>query len=137
MAGANSQLARRISDTGEDSEYLVPGREVLCMVSITAGHPSGAGCAPETSIETTGTTSLTVVLGGYEVSGILPIGTGNVRITDASGHTTTVTTNANHAFQYFSPVPLSQLAYGLPGGGEHVGSLALPPPPSSPAPPKG
>lgn len=136
-AGPNSQLARRISGSGEDAEYLVPGNEVLCMVSITVGHPTGGGCAPASSVESTGTTSLTVVPGGYEVSGILPDGTSDVRITDASGQTTTVAANANHAFAYFSPGPLSHLSYDLPGGGQHVGDLSLPAPPDAPAPPAG
>jgi hypothetical protein len=80
--GANSELARRISQFGEDAEYLVPGNEVVCVVSIADGHPIGAGCAPASSVETEGTTSLTVVPGGYDVTGILPKGTADVRITD-------------------------------------------------------
>ncbi len=135
--GANSGLARRISQAGEDAEYLVPGNEVLCMVSITVGHATGGGCAPASSIETTGTTSLTVVPGGYEVSGILPSGISDVRITDASGQTTTVAANANRAFQFFSAGPLTKLVYDLPGGGQHVGSLALPPAPGISPPPAG
>jgi len=132
--GANSELARRISQVEEDAEYLVPGNEVLCMVSITAGHATGAGCAPASSIETTGTTSLTVVPGGYEVSGILPAGTSDVRITDAGGHATTVAANANRAFHFFSAAPLARLVYDLPGGAQHVGSLALPSAPGVPQP---
>jgi len=132
---ANSELARRISQVGEDAEYLVPGNEVLCMVSITAaGHATGGGCAPASLVETAGTTSLTVVPGGYEVTGILPGATGNVKITDASGQTTTVAANANRAFHFFSAAPLTQLVYDLPGGGQHVGSLMLPPPGVSPPP---
>jgi len=135
--GANSELARRISQAGEDAEYLVPGNEVLCMVSITVGHATGGGCAPASSVQTAGTTSLTVVPGGYEVSGILPSGTSNVKITDANGQTSTVAANANRAFQFFSAAPLARLAYELPGGGQHVGSLALPPAPGVPPPPAG
>lgn len=135
--GANSELARRISQVGEDAEYLVPGNEVLCMVSITVGHATGGGCAPASSVERTGTTSLTVVPGGYEVSGILPAGTSDVNITDSSGHTTTVSANADHAFQFFSAAPLARCAYDLPGGGQHVGSLELPPAPDVPPPPAG
>jgi hypothetical protein len=126
--GANSELARRISQLGEDAEYLVPGKEVLCVVSITVGHPTGGGCAPLASIDAVGTTSLTVVPGGYEVTGILPNDTADVRITDAGGMTTTVLPNGNRAFQFFSAAPLARLAYRLPGGGQHVGSLTLPPP---------
>ena len=132
--GANSELARRISQVGEDAEYLVPGNEVLCMVSITVGHATGGGCASASSVETTGTTSLTVVPGGYEVSGILPQSTSGVRITDTSGQGATVAANANHAFQFSSAVPLARLVYDLPGGGEHVGSLALPQPAGAPTP---
>jgi hypothetical protein len=135
--GANSGLARRISQVGEDAEYLVPGDEVLCMVSITVGQATGGGCAPVSSVESAGTTSLTVVPGGYEVSGILPSGTSNVRITDTSGQTTTVAVNANRAFHFFSAVPLARLVYDLPGGGQHVGSLALPPAPDVSPPPAG
>jgi hypothetical protein len=131
-AGANSELARRISQVGEDAEYLVPGNETVCIVSITAGHPTGGGCARASSVETEGTTSLTVVPGGYTVTGILPEGTADVRITDAGGQTTTVTANAKRAFHFFSPAPLVRLAYRLPGGGQHVGSLALSPPPDPP-----
>jgi hypothetical protein len=127
--GANSELARRVSQVGEDAEYLVPGNEVLCMVSITLGRPTGGGCAQASSLEANGTTSLTVVPGGYQVSGLLPNGTSNVRITDASGQTSTVKANANRAFHFFSATPLAQLVYDLPGGGQHVGSLALPPAP--------
>jgi hypothetical protein len=126
--GANSELARRISQLGEDAEYLVPGREVLCVVSITAGHPTGGGCALLASVDAFGTTSLTVVPGGYEVTGILPNGTADARITDAGGQTTTVMPNANRAFQFFGTGPLARLAYRLAGGAQHVGSLTLPPP---------
>jgi hypothetical protein len=133
--GANSALARRISRAGEDAEYLVPGNAVLCMVSV--GHATGGGCAPQSSVETAGSTSMTVVPGGYEVSGILPRSTSTVSITDASGQTSTVAANANHAFHYFSAAPLARLAYDLPSGGQHVGSLALPPPPDIPPPPAG
>jgi hypothetical protein len=127
--GANSALARRISLAGEDAEYLVPGNEVLCMVSIMGEHVTGAGCAPASSVETVGTTSLTVLPAGYELTGILPEGTLDVTITDASGKTTTVSANANHAFRLFSTEPLARLEYDLPGGKRHVGSLALPPAP--------
>jgi len=135
--GANGALARRISQAGEDAEYLVPGNAVLCMVSITVGHATGGGCAPQSSVESTGSTSLTVVPGGYEVSGILPTSTSTVSITDSSGKTSTVAANANHAFHYFSAAPLARLAYDLPGGSQHVGSLALPPAPDLPPPPAG
>jgi hypothetical protein len=135
--GANSELARRVSQVGEDAEYLVPGNEVLCMVSITLGHPTGGGCAPASSLEANGTTSLTVVPGGYQVSGLLPNGTSNVRITDASGQTSTVAVNANRAFHFYSAAPLARLVYDLPGGGQHVGSLTLPPPPDVAPPPAG
>jgi hypothetical protein len=134
---ANSELARRISQAGEDAEYLVPGNEVLCMVSIASGRATGGGCAPASSVETVGTTSVTVVPGGYAVTGILPMGTTDVTISDATGRTFTVVANANHAFHFFSAAPLSQLAYGLPVGGRHVGSLALPSPPDLPPPPGG
>jgi hypothetical protein len=130
--GASSELARRISQVAEDAEYLVPGNETVCIVSITAGHPTGGGCARASSVETEGTTSLTVVPGGYTVTGILPGGTADVRITDAGGQTVTVTANANRAFHFFSATPLVRLAYQLPGGGQHVGSLALSPPPDPP-----
>jgi hypothetical protein len=132
--GANSELARRISQVGEDAEYLVPGNEVLCVVSITVGQPTGGGCAQASSLEAVGTTSLTVVPQGYQVTGILPKGTGEVDIVDASGHRTTVVANANRAFHFLSAMPLARLVYELPGGGQHVGSLALPVPPDAPAP---
>ncbi|HWX95244.1 MAG TPA: hypothetical protein VNZ01_00210 [Solirubrobacteraceae bacterium] len=134
-AGANSALARRISHVGEDAEYLVPGNEVVCMVSIAVGQATGGGCARASSVETAGTTSLTVIPAGYQVTGILPTGTGEVNITDAGGHRTTVVANANRAFRFLSATPLAYLAYELPGGGQHVGSLALPPPPDAPSAP--
>jgi hypothetical protein len=132
--GANGALARRISQSEGDAEYLVPGSEVLCIVSITVGHPTGGGCAPLSSVDAFGTTSLTVVPGGYELTGILPKGTADVRITDEGGQTTTVMPNANRAFQFFSAAPLVRLAYRLPSGAERVGSLALPPPHQLPPP---
>jgi hypothetical protein len=137
IGGANSELARRISQDGENAEYVVPGNEVVCMVSITVGHATGGGCAQSSSVEKTGTTSLTVVPGGYEVSGILPTGTATVSITSASGQTTDVAANANHAFEFYSAAPLAKLSYVLPDGGEHEGSLALPAPPNAPSPPAG
>jgi hypothetical protein len=132
--GANSGLARRISQVGQDAEYLVPGNEVLCIVSVTVGHATGGGCAPASSVETEGTTSLTVIAGGYVVTGILPEGTADVRITDALGETTTVAANANRAFHFFSVAPLARLVYDRPSGGRHAGSLELPPPPHVPLP---
>jgi hypothetical protein len=132
---ANPELARRISDDGEDAEYLVPGNEVLCMVVIAAGHGTGGGCAPVSSVEADGTTSLTVVPGGYEVSGILPIGTSSVSISTTTGQTTVVAANADHAFEFLSAVPLSKLVYSLPSGAQHTGSLDLPPPRDLPPPP--
>lgn len=134
---ANSELARRVSQAGDDAEYLVPGNEVVCMVSITAGRATGGGCAPASSVETVGTTSLTVSPGGYELTGILPRGTSDARIVDATGHTTTVVANANRAFRFFTATPLARLEYQLPGGGEHVGSLAPPPSPRAPSVPAG
>jgi hypothetical protein len=134
---ANSGLARRIAQVGENAEYLVPGNEVLCVASITAGRATGGGCAPASSVEAVGTTSLTVLPGGYDVTGILPKGITDVRITNALGETTTVAANANRAFHFFSAVPLARLEYDLPGGGLHAGSLALPPPPRLPPPPAG
>jgi hypothetical protein len=134
---ANSGLARRIGQVGADAEYLVPGNEVLCVVSIVAGRATGGGCAPAPSVEAVGTTSLTVLPGGYDVTGIVPKGTSDVRITSALGETTTVAANANRSFHFFSAVPLARLEYDLPGGGRHVGSLALPPPPHVPPPPAG
>jgi hypothetical protein len=136
-AQANSGLARRILQVGEDAEYLVPGNEVLCMVSITSGRATGGGCAPASSVETLGTTSLTVVPAGYDLTGVLPKGTTDVTISDATGRTSTVAANANHAFHFFSAAPLTQLVYRLPGGGRHVGSLALSSPPDLPSPPTG
>jgi|HubBroStandDraft_6_1064221.scaffolds.fasta_scaffold403456_2 hypothetical protein len=136
-AGANSELARRVSQDGENAEYVVPGNEVVCMVAITVGHPTGGGCASASSVETTGTTSLTVVPGGYEVSGILPAGISDVRITNTSKQTAIVAANANHAFEFFSASPLEKLSYALPSGGEHEGSLELPAPPDAPPPPTG
>jgi hypothetical protein len=130
LVAADTELARRISRIGEDSQYLVPGNEVLCVVSLSAGRATGGGCAPASSVAAVGTTSLTLVSGGYEVSGILPAGTAEVRITDASGNTSSVPANADHAFELFSAVPLLQLVYELPGGGRHVGTLSLPPPPA-------
>lgn len=132
--GANSGLARRISQVGDDAEYLVPGDEVLCMVSITAGRAGGGGCAPASSIEAVGTTSLTVLPGGYDLTGILPRGTSYARVTDSLGDTTTVAANANRAIHLFSVVPPARVAYELPGGGRHVGELALPPAPPVPPP---
>jgi hypothetical protein len=132
--GANSGLARRISLVGEDAEYLVPGNEVLCIVAIATGRARAGGCAPATSLETVGTTSLTVVPGGYELTGILPEGTRQVSVTDAPGETTVVAANANRAFHFFSAARLAELVYDLPGGGRHVGSLALPDPPHLPPP---
>jgi hypothetical protein len=137
IAGANSELARRISQDGENAEYVVPGSEVVCMVAISVGHPTGGGCASASSVETTGTTSLTVVPGGYEVSGILPAGTRDVRITNTSQQTTVVAANENHAFEFFSAAPLAKLSYALPSGGVHEGSLELLPPPDAPPPPAG
>jgi hypothetical protein len=124
-SGANSQLARKVAQDGEDAEYLVPGNEVLCMVSVTLGRATGGGCAPASSVETKGTTSLTVVPGGYEVSGILPTATSSVTITNARGRSETIAANEDHAFVYLSAVAPQKLAYELPGGGEHVGDLAL------------
>jgi hypothetical protein len=134
-AGANTELARRISQVGEDAEYLVPGNDVVCLVSITVGQAAGGGCAQASSVEATGTTSLTVVPQGYEVTGILPRGTREVDIVDTGGHRNTVVANANRAFHFVSAVSLAYLVYELPGGGQHVGSLALPSPPDAPAPP--
>jgi hypothetical protein len=131
---ANSGLARRVSQDGENAEYVVPGNEVVCLVAISVGHATGGGCAPASSVETKGTTSLTVVPGGYEVSGILPTGTSDVTITTASGDSTVVSANANHAFEFFSAAPLAKLVYSLPGGGQHEGSLELPPPIHAPSP---
>jgi hypothetical protein len=131
---ANSGLARRVSKDGENAEYIVPGNEVVCLVAISVGHATGGGCAPASSVETKGTTSLTVVPGGYEVSGILPTGTSDVAITTASGTSTVVSANANHAFEFFSAAPLAKLVYSLPGGGQHEGSLELPPPIHTPSP---
>jgi hypothetical protein len=131
---ANSGLARRISQAGEDAEYLVPGNEVLCIVSITAGRATGGGCAPAPSVEAEGTTSLTVLPGGYELTGILPRGATDASITNALGDTATVAANENRAVHFFSPVPLVRLVCDLPAGGRHVGSLALPPPPHVPPP---
>jgi hypothetical protein len=136
-AGVNAELARRISEDGESAEYVVPGNEVVCMVAISAAHSAGGGCAPASSVEQDGSTSLTVVPGGYEVSGILPTGTSTVRITSASGQTTVVAADSNHAFEFFSAAPLAKLTYSLPEGGEHEGSLELPPPKDPPAPPAG
>jgi hypothetical protein len=131
---ANSALARRVSQEGENAEYVVPGNEVVCLVAISVGHATGGGCAPASSVETKGTTSLTVVPGGYEVSGILPTGTSDVTITTTSGSATVVDANANHAFEFYSAVPLAKLVYSLPAGGEHEGSLELPPPAHAPSP---
>jgi hypothetical protein len=131
---ANSGLARRVSRDGENAEYVVPGNEVVCVVAISVGHATGGGCAPASSVETNGTTSLTVVPGGYEVSGILPTGTRDVTITTASGDSTVVNANANHAFEFYSAAPLAKLVYSLPGGGQHEGSLELPPPAHAPSP---
>jgi hypothetical protein len=135
-SGANTELARRISQDGETAEWIVPGNEVLCMVSITMGHATGGGCAPSSSVENTGTTSLTVVAGGYELSGILPSGTNDISITNMGKQTTVVAANPNHAFEFFSATPLEKLSYALPGGGTHEGSLELPaaqdaPPPTA------
>jgi hypothetical protein len=130
IGGANSALARRISQDGDNSEYVVPGNEVVCMVAISSGAATGGGCAPASAVESTGTTSLTVVPGGYEVSGILPTGTSDVSITDVSGQTTAVTANSNHAFEFFSAAPLKRLTYALPNGTQHEGSLELPPAPT-------
>jgi hypothetical protein len=135
--GANSDLARRISQVGEDAEYLVPGNEVICIVSITLGRATGGGCAPASSVEAVGTTSLTVLPGGYDLTGILPRGTTDASITDALGQTTTVVANANRAFHFFSAAPLARLLYELPGGGRQISSLALPPPPDMSPPPAG
>ena len=112
----------------------MPGNEVVCLVAISVGHATGGGCAPASSVETNGTTSLTVVPGGYEVSGILPTGTRDVTITTASGDSTVVNANANHAFEFYSAAPLAKLVYSLPGGGQHEGSLELPPPAHAPSP---
>ncbi|MGH2832728.1 MAG: hypothetical protein ACRDK2_08125, partial [Solirubrobacteraceae bacterium] len=136
-SGANTEFARRISQNGESAEYLIPGNEVLCMVSITMNHTTGDGCAPSSSVESTGTTSLTVVPGGYELSGILPTGTTNISITNTSKQTTLVPANPNHAFEFFSATPLQKLSYALPTGGTHEGSLELPPPRNAPPPPAG
>ncbi|MGP8241782.1 MAG: hypothetical protein ACLQQB_08480, partial [Solirubrobacteraceae bacterium] len=132
--GANSELARRVSQNGENAEYVVPGNEVVCLVAISVGHATGGGCAPASSVESKGTTSLTVVPGGYEVSGILPTGTSEVSITTSSGNTTAVDANANHAFEFYSAAPLAKLVYALPDGGEHEGSLELPAPAHAPSP---
>ena len=132
--GANVALARRISRDGESAEYVVPGNEVVCLVAISAGHATGGGCAPASLVETKGTTGLTVVPGGYEVSGILPTGTSDVTITTSSGSTTVVDANANHAFEFYSAAPLANLVYSLPGGGQHEGSLELPAPAHAPSP---
>ncbi|MGP0102594.1 MAG: hypothetical protein ACLPUT_13375 [Solirubrobacteraceae bacterium] len=137
IGGANSELARRVSQDGENAEYVVPGNEVVCMVSISVGHATGGGCAQASSVEQTGTTSLTVVPGGYEVSGILPTGTTTVSIANTIKQTTVVTANANHAFEFYSAAPLEKLSYALPGGGEHEGSLELPGPPGAPPAPAG
>jgi hypothetical protein len=107
------------------------------MVSVTLGHATGGGCAPASSVETKGTTSLTVVPGGYEVSGILPSGASSVSITNANGQSETIQANEDHAFVYLSAVPLQRLVYALPGGGQHVGALALPPGPGAASPPAG
>lgn|ERR1700691_4619859 len=131
VGGANSELARRVSQAGENAEYVVPGDEVVCMVAISVGHATGGGCAPVSSVEAKGTTSLTVVPGGYEVSGILPKGISNVSITSTSGNTTVVDANANHAFDFYSAAPLAKLVYSLSGGGQHEGSLELPAPPQA------
>jgi hypothetical protein len=133
QGGANSALARRVSQDGENAEYVVPGNEVVCLVAISVGHATGGGCAPAPSVEAKGTTSLTVVPGGYEVSGILPTGTADVTITASNGSATVVDANANHAFEFYSAVPLAKLVYSLPGGGEHEGSLELPPPAHAPS----
>jgi hypothetical protein len=101
---------------------------MLCTVSVDAGRPTGGGCAPASSVEAVGTTSVTVLPGGYEVSGILPIGTAEVRITDTTGRTSSVSASVNHAFEFFSAVPLARLVYELPDGDRHVGLLTLPPP---------
>jgi hypothetical protein len=132
VGGANSELARRVSQDGENAEYVVPGNGVVCMVAISVGHATGGGCAPASSVEAKGTTSLTVVPGGYEVSGILPTGTSDVSITNTSGNTTVVEADANHAFEFYSAAPLAKLVYSLPGGGQHEGSLELPAPPHAP-----
>ena len=129
LGGANSELARRVSEDGDNAEYVVPGDEVVCMVAISSGAAAGGGCAPASSVESTGSTSLTVVPGGYEVSGILPTGTDDVSITAADGQTTLVAANANHAFEFYSAAPLKRLTYALPNGAQHEGSLELPPPP--------
>jgi hypothetical protein len=136
-SGANGQLARKIAQDGEDAEYLVPGNGELCMVSVTLEHATGGGCAPASSVETQGTTSLTVVPSGYEVSGILPTATSSVSITNASGQSETIQANEDHAFVYLSAVPLQKLVYALPGGGQHVGDLELPAPANAPSPPAG
>lgn len=134
LDGANAGLARRISQDQDSAEWIVPGDEVVCMVAITAGHSTGAGCAAAKSVESTGTTSLTVVPGGYRVSGILPTGIANAKITNSSGEVTIVTANANHAFQFFSAESLKSISYALPEGGQHEGSLELPPPNMSASP---
>jgi len=133
-AGANSALARRVSQDGENAEYVVPGNEIVCLVAISVGQATGGGCAPASSVETNGTTSLTVVPGGFEVSGILPTGTSDVTITTTSGSATVVDANANHAFEFYSTAPLAKVVYSLPAGGEHEGSLELPPPAHAPSP---
>jgi hypothetical protein len=126
--GVNSTLARRVSQDGENAEYVVPGNEVVCLVTISVGRGTGGGCAPASSVEANGETSITVVPGGYEVSGILPTGTSDVTITNTSGGATVVGANANHAFECYSAAPLAKLVYSLPGGGQHEGSLELPAP---------
>jgi hypothetical protein len=132
--GANSALARRIWQAAEDAEYLVPGNGVLCMVSIVADRPSGGGCAPASSVEGAGTTSLTVLPAGYVVSAILPRGTNGAVVTDALGRTTTLSADPDRTVHLVSSVPLARLSYDVPGGGQHVGSLELPPSPHAPPP---
>jgi hypothetical protein len=124
--GANSALARRLWQAADREEYLVPGEQVLCLVSLAAEHPSAGGCAPAASLEAKGTTSLTVIPGGFELTGILPRGVHDVQITDASARSVSIAADADRAFLFLSAVPLARLEYDLPGGARCVASLALP-----------
>ena len=128
--GANAALARAYYESDGDAGYLVPaGAGTLCTVQIYQGELLGMGCGEEADLSRHGTVSVRVVQGGYDVSGLLPKGTGEASITLA-GHATTVKADEYGGFDLATKVWPEKVAYRLPGGGESVQTMSPPPAPA-------
>jgi hypothetical protein len=124
---ANPALARAYYRAGGNVGYLVPGDNGnVCTVEIVQGELSRVACGSSSGIATKGTTSTTVVRGGYEVSGLLPRGTRAVSITGADGHTSRVEVDAYGGFDFVGTGSLARVSYTLPDGREEIDSSQFP-----------